>query len=378
MTTYKKKIEFKFFIILLLHTNQSKLTMAYSKRLKSDPIFVSNLQDFINALFNGDTPTDLLNTSTTKLNMLKFYAGDEYNSFKDFDRSLKSHTKRVAKKEKLTEFIKTHNLETHAHSAYAIFLKENTEIYKKKHSEMPHKELRSLMSKKWSEMTDKEKKPYEAKYHKQKEDFIERVRQIDPEYVALFDKSQAPKARLHAYTLFVTEQMKIIRAENPDIMNKSVMKMAGSKWKTLSDSEKKKYYDQCGEAMPDKKDTRKKTVKKASAAESDVEEEPKPKSKPKAKKVESDSEDEPKPKPKAKKVESDSEDEPKPKHKGKKVESDSEDEPVVKSKASKKKVESDSEEEAPTPKKKAAAVVKSKGKPALDTVLSNSDQSDSD
>jgi hypothetical protein len=80
-----------------------------------------------------------------------------------------------------------------------------------------------------------------------------------------------------------------------------------------------------------------------------------------------------------KKVESDSEDEPKPKTKlkPKKVESDSEDEPKPKTKLKPKKVESDSEEES-APKKKNAAVVKSKGKAALDTVLSNSDQSDSD
>jgi upstream-binding transcription factor len=350
--------------------------MAYIKRLKSDPIFVSNLQDIINALFNGDSPSELLKSTTTKLNMLQFYAGDEYTSFKDFDRSIKSHTKRVVKKEKLTEFLKTHKLETHPHSAYAIFLKENNDKYKKENPDKSHKELRSLMTKVWSEYTDKDKKPYEASYQKQKDAFIERVREIDPDYVVLFDKSQAPKVAPRPYTLFVTEQMKVIRSENPDIMNKSVMKLAGEKWRLLSDDEKKKYYIKCGAEMP----TTKKSSKKDTNDESDV----KPKKvelKPKtikSKKVESDSEDEPKPKiTKSKKVESDSEDEPKPKiTKSKKVESDSEDEPKPKTTKSKK-VESDSEEES-VPKKKNAPVVKSKGKAALDTVLSNSDQSDSD
>jgi hypothetical protein len=346
--------------------------MAYTKRLKSDPIFVSNLQDIINALFNGDSPSDLLKSTTTKLNMLQFYAGDEYTSFKDFDRSIKSHTKRTVKKEKLTEFIKTHKLETHPHSAYAIFLKENNDKYKKQNPDKSHKELRSLMTKVWSEYTDKDKKPYEASYQKQKDAFIERVREIDPEYVVLFDKSLAPKVAPRPYTMFVTEQMKFIRSENPDIMNKSVMKLAGEKWRSLSDDEKKKYYIKCGSEMPIKSDNTKKTVKK------DTDDDSKPKPKPKAKKVESDSEDEPKPKSsKAKKVESDSEDEPKPKSsKAKKVESDSEDEPKPKSSKAKK-VESDSEDEH-VPKKKNVAVVKSKGKAALDTVLSNSDHSDSD
>jgi hypothetical protein len=349
---FKKKIEFDFLIIYISHTNQ--LTMAYSKRLKSDPIFVNNLQDIINALFNGDSPSDLLKSTTTKLNMLQFYAGEEYTSFKDFDRSIKSHTKRVVKKEKLTEFLKTHKLETHPHSAYAIFLKENNDKYKNQHPDKSHKELRSLMTKVWSEYTDKDKKPYEASYQKQKDAFIESVREIDPEYVVLFDKSQAPKVAPRPYTLFVTEQMKIIRSENPDIMNKSVMKLAGEKWRSISDDEKKKYYIKCGAEMP----TQKKTVKKETNDVVDVK--PKPKTKLAPKKAESDSEDEPKPKTKlkSKKVESDSEDEPKPKTKSKKVESDSEEESV--------------------PKKKNAAVVKSKGKATLDTVLSNSDQSDSD
>jgi len=294
--------------------------MAYSKRLKSDPIFVNNLQDIINALFNGDSPSDLLKSTTTKLNMLQFYAGEEYTSFKDFDRSIKSHTKRVVKKEKLTEFLKTHKLETHPHSAYAIFLKENNDKYKKEHPDKSHKELRSLMTTVWSEYTDKDKKPYEASYQKQKDAFIESVREIDPEYVVLFDKSQAPKVAPRPYTLFVTEQMKIIRSENPDIMNKSVMKLAGEKWRSISDDEKKKYYVKCGSEMPTKSAT-KKTVKKETDDVVDV-----------------------KPKPKVSKA---------------------------------KKVESDSEEES-APKKKNAAVVKSKGKAALDTVLSNSDQSDSD
>lgn len=333
--------------------------MAYSKRLKSDPIFVNNLQDIINALFNGDSPSDLLKSTTTKLNMLQFYAGEDYTSFKDFDRSIKSHTKRVVKKEKRDEIVNTHKLEMHPHSAYAIFLKENNDKYKKQNPDKSHKELRSLMTKVWSEYTDKDKKPYEASYQKQKDAFIESVREIDPEYVVLFDKSQAPKVAPRPYTLFVTEQMKIIRSENPDIMNKSVMKLAGEKWRSLSDDEKKKYYLKCGAEMPTKSAT-KKTVKKETDDVVDVK--PKPKTKPTSKKVESDSEDEPKPKTKLK---------------AKKVESDSEDEPKPKTKLKAKKVESDSEEES-VPQKKNAAVVKSKGKAALDTVLSNSDQSDSD
>ena len=99
-------------------------------------------------------------------------------------------------------------------------------------------------------MSDKAKQPFEASYTKQKDEFIECVREIDPEYVGLFDKSKAPKAAPRPYTLFVTEQMKEIRKEQPDISNKDVMKLAGQAWREMSDSRKQKYYEKCGVEMP--------------------------------------------------------------------------------------------------------------------------------
>jgi hypothetical protein len=242
--------------------------MAYSKRVKTDPIFVANLEDFINALFNGESPCALLKSDTTKTSLIKFYAGDEYESFKDFDRSLKSHTKRANKKEKITEFIKTHHLELFPHSAYSIFLQEKNDEYKKKNSTLTPKELRAKMTTDWSSMNEKAKKPFEDTYHKKKSEFVEKVRSIDPEYVALFDKSQAPKPPPRPYTLFVTEQMKEIRAENPEVSNTDVMKLAGEKWRAMSDSDKKQYYDKCGATVPSHTETKEKKTseKKAPAA----------------------------------------------------------------------------------------------------------------
>ena len=232
--------------------------MAYSKRVKTDPIFVANLEDFINALFNGESPSALLKSDTTKTSLIKFYAGDEYESFKDFDRSLKSHTKRANKKEKITEFIKTHHLEMFPHSAYSIFLQEKNDEYKKKNSTLTPKELRAKMTTDWSSMNEKAKKPFEDTYHKKKSEFVEKVRSIDPEYVSLFDKSQAPKPPPRPYTLFVTEQMKEIRAENPAVSNTDVMKLAGEKWRAMSDSDKKQYYDKCGATVPAQTETKEK------------------------------------------------------------------------------------------------------------------------
>ena len=107
-------------------------------------------------------------------------------------------------------------------------------------------------------MNEKAKKPFEDMYHKKKSEFVEKVRSIDPEYVVLFDKSQAPKPPPRPYTLFVTEQMKEIRSENPDVSNTDVMKLAGEKWRGMSDSEKKPYYEKCGTTLPSQTESKEK------------------------------------------------------------------------------------------------------------------------
>ena len=106
--------------------------MAFEKSFKTDSSLVSHFDSFINALFNGEAPCELLNQKTTKTQFLKFFAGTQYDSFDDFKRSLKSHTKRANKKTKLEEFIKTNNLEKHPNSAYSIFLKDMKKKYQDK------------------------------------------------------------------------------------------------------------------------------------------------------------------------------------------------------------------------------------------------------
>jgi hypothetical protein len=238
--------------------------MAFEKAFKTDKDLVTHFESFINALFNGEAACELLNPKTTKKQFLKFFAGTEYESFEDFERSLKSHTKRANKKEKLDEFIKSHNLEMYPHSSYSIFLHDMKKKYEEKHSDMSPKDLRALMTKEWSKMSDKAKQPFEASYTKQKDEFIEKVREIDEEYVGLFDKSKAPKAPPRPYTLFVTEQMKEIRKEQPDVSNKDVMKLAGQAWREMTDAKKKKYYEKCGVEMPTGHSTKKSTGTKVS------------------------------------------------------------------------------------------------------------------
>jgi hypothetical protein len=230
--------------------------MAFEKRFKNDFVLIKNCEDFINALFNGDKPCDLLNSDATKTQFLKYFAGDEYESFSDFDRDIKITKKRFEKKQKQTDFVKEHNLKMYPHTAYSIFLNEKKADYTAKFPDVSPKELRSTMASDWSKMSDKEKEPFETIYNTKKQEFLDKVKSINPEFVSNFDKSQGPKAPLRPYTIFVKEQMKVIKEADPTIKSTTIMGEIGKKWKALGEEGKKKYYDMCNTdvpALPDKK-----------------------------------------------------------------------------------------------------------------------------
>jgi hypothetical protein len=61
--------------------------------------------------------------------------------------------------------------------------------------------------------------------------------------------------------------MKEIRAENPEVSNTDVMKLAGEKWRAMSDSDKKQYYDKCGATVPSHTDTKEKKTSEKKTSE---------------------------------------------------------------------------------------------------------------
>lgn len=220
--------------------------MAFEKRFKSDPIFVKNAQDIINALFFGENPCKFLSTEATKEDFIKHLAGDQYTSFDDFTRSLKSNKKRADKKEKVSEFLKEHNITMYPHSAYSIFLNEKKKEYETKNPGESSKKIREIMTKDWTGMTDKKKEVFENMYHKLKQEFIDKVKEIDPSYIVYFDKSQAPKANPSPYNSFVSQQMKKLKEENSELNSTEIMRKAAEKWKNLSENDKKALYEKCG------------------------------------------------------------------------------------------------------------------------------------
>ena len=216
--------------------------MAFQKRFKSDQIFVDNFTEFINALYNGENPCELLKDDTTKLQIIQLFAGEDYTSLSDFNRSLKSKTKRATLKEKKIKFLAVNDLKIYPHSAYSIFLEEEKNVYKKKNSSLSAKDLKILMGNDWNEMEDDDsiKVKYNKIHQELKDEFLENVKQIDPSSVKLFEKEKST-APPRPYNIFVKEQMRINQEENNGLTGKEVMILSGEKWKTLSEDEKKNY-----------------------------------------------------------------------------------------------------------------------------------------
>jgi hypothetical protein len=245
--------------------------MAFAKRFKNDFVLVENFKAFISALFPEDKPCTLLNSTTTKNEFVQFFAGAEYESFNNFEHSLKISKKRNDKKTKISEFINTHKLEIYPHSAYSIFLNDEKTNYEKKYPEMKLNDIRKIMTKDWSNMNDKQKEKFITVFKTKKTEFIQKVRDIDPEFVVYFDKYMAPKAPLRPYNIYVQENMKIIKEANPKMTSSDIMKEIGKKWKALSEDDKKKYYDACNTEVPTTKtSTTSKTATKTTTSSTPV------------------------------------------------------------------------------------------------------------
>ena len=258
--------------------------MAFQKRFKTDQTFVDNFSEFINALYSGENPCQLLKDETTKLEVIQFFAGPEYTSLSDFNHSLKSKTKRATSKEKKTKFLILNDLEIYPHSAYSIFLDEEKNKYKKENSTLSAKDLKILMGNDWNEMDDDNsiKVKYNKIHQELKDKFLEQVKKIDPLAVKLFEKEKST-APPRPYNTFVKEQMRINQEENKGLSAKEVMVLSGEKWKTLSEDEKKNYSvpstntdieTPVEEPVKDTKDTKKSSPTKATAkAKEEVKEE---------------------------------------------------------------------------------------------------------
>jgi hypothetical protein len=93
------------------------------------------------------------------------------------------------------------------------------------------------------------------------------------------DKGNAPKRPRSGYILFTMDKRDDVKASNPGIANKEIMKKLAAEWKALSDKEKKVYNDRASKekenydaekassGKKDKKGGKKKAVKKAPSSD---------------------------------------------------------------------------------------------------------------
>jgi len=88
-------------------------------------------------------------------------------------------------------------------------------------------------------MTDEEKKVYEEKAEADKR----RKESEMQEYVAM----QGPKRPLSAFILFSNEIRPSVREENPSSSVVEVAKIIGEKWKSLPESDKRKFQNKAWE-----------------------------------------------------------------------------------------------------------------------------------
>lgn len=217
--------------------------MAFERRFKKDAQLVEHFQQFIDSLFQGEKPCDLLNKKTSKIQLVKHFAGGEYASFDEFNKSLKSHGKREGKRLRREKFLKQHGLQRPPQSSYAVFLRDEKESYGNKHPNAPPKEIKEIMDAAWKKMKTKEKSKYESRFEVEKEDFLKKVGNIDNEAVVLFDASKKIKRPPGAYALFMREKSKEY-SENPKYQgenHKDIMSAVAADWKKLSDKAKTKY-----------------------------------------------------------------------------------------------------------------------------------------
>lgn len=158
-------------------------------------------------------------------------------------------------------------------SAYIYFNTDYCRKLRENDKESKQSDLMSLAGQKWVTMSEKDKAPWEALKQKDvkrhEKQMAEREKKgyftlddgsksTDAANAKLFKEKKSkktadesdeddrvckPKAARSAYTYFTTEYTAKLRAENKDENAKQTdfMKMAGAKWNTMTESDKKPY-----------------------------------------------------------------------------------------------------------------------------------------
>jgi len=117
--------------------------------------------------------------------------------------------------------------------AYILYLQKSLPKIKEGNPDLSAPELLKKVAEAWNSASEKEKKPFEneaeksrAEYQKAKEEYYEKH----------------PKKLPTGYTLFYKQSYPSLRKELGETVEiKEIAKLAGQRWRNLSDNEKKKY-----------------------------------------------------------------------------------------------------------------------------------------
>lgn len=140
-------------------------------------------------------------------------------------------------------------------AAYMFFQMDRTPKLRAANPGMAQTEIFKLVGEEWRNATDKIKEPYVKRAEEDKVRHQAEMEQwdrahpngVEEESTGRKKKAKkdpnAPKRPKSAYLFFTSEKMASIRAQNPDMVQKEIMKRAGEMWKELSEDQKKKFQD---------------------------------------------------------------------------------------------------------------------------------------
>lgn len=119
-------------------------------------------------------------------------------------------------------------------SSYIIFSND----YRKQHASeiksLSFQEQSAFLAEKWKELSESAKEPFKVQQAELREAYNEKVKAY---------KATLPKRPVTPYIRFALSIRESLEASNPDASFIDIARLSGQKWKSLTDAEKKPYFD---------------------------------------------------------------------------------------------------------------------------------------
>lgn len=152
--------------------------------------------------------------------------------------------RREAKKAKKNKIKKP----TKPRNPYVFFSMDQHKLLAKE--DLDFNQRAGRISKEWKKVSASDRRKYEKKAAKDRERYEEEMEKFFEEHPETKEAQKAKRKRKkegeptgprNAYIYFSNEERAKVKADNPDIVSKDVMKELGKRWNELSDKQKSKY-----------------------------------------------------------------------------------------------------------------------------------------